>query len=66
MGNFEQIKPWFSKKFENYGYKTEMSVRQQGVAMLITPHRPGAASYIAIAREYKNMHLKKTTKRQET
>lgn len=40
LGNLEQVKPWFSKKHENYDSKTKISVHAEGVAMMVMPQRP--------------------------
>lgn len=62
LGSFEQVKPWFSKKHENYGYKTEIVVSADGMTVMVTPHRPGRTADIEISREFLDIQLNNTTK----
>lgn len=51
LGRFEQVKNWFSAMHQNCGYKTEISVNDNGLAMMVSGHIPGIVSHIQIFKE---------------
>lgn len=63
MGMFGQIKLWFSKKRENYGYTTKLSVHAEVVAVLMAPYHRSGTTDVAIAKEFLNIRLNATKKK---
>lgn len=57
LGTFEQVKLWFSENHKNYGYETEMPVSADGLAVMVTSHRPGKTTDIEIFRDCLDIHL---------
>lgn len=55
-GNHEESKKYFSGKHKLYGYKTEVSVLPNGLAILVSPHVPGSVSDIDILHRMKDEH----------
>ena len=62
-GNHEESKPYFSKKHGMYGYKVEMSVLPNGLAVMASDHYPGSVHDLTIFRHNLEFHrtaLRKT------
>ena len=63
VGNHQESQKYFSNKHKLYGYKTEVSVLPNGLAIGSSIHHPGSVSDIAILRHNLLWHkdaLKKT------
>lgn len=62
-GNHEEAKGYFSGKHKLYGYKNEVSVLPNGLAINVTEHYPGSVADLVILRENLKFHrnaLRKT------
>ena len=55
-GNHEEAKRYFSNKHKLYGYKSEVSVLPNGIAIGCTPHQPGSVSDLTIFRKNIKWH----------
>ena len=61
-GNHEEAKPYFSKKHGLYGYKVEMSVLPNGLAVMATEHYAGSVHDLEIFRRNLSFHKRSLRK----
>ena len=64
-GNMEEVKSYFSGNHKLHGYKAEVTVRPNGIAVAFRKHYPGSQSDINIMHEGMQLHtcrLEKTAK----
>ena len=61
-GNYPESKMYFSEKHKTDGYKTEISVVANGLAINCTDHYSGSFSYLTFFRDNKNFHNMATQK----
>ena len=64
-GNHSESKAMFSGKHKLYGYKTEVSVLPNGIAIGLSVHHPGAVLDIDIIYKRRNFHEAQIKKRDD-
>ena len=62
-GSIEKGKRYFSGKHKLYGYKVEISVMSDGLALGMTAHYPGSVSDFEILQRNRDWHLNELAKR---
>ena len=55
-----ESKKYFSNRQKMYGYKTEVSVLPNGIALACSDHDPGSVSYLAMFRSMAHFHRRAT------
>ena len=63
-GSMEEGKKYFSGKHKQYGYKVEVSVLPNGLALCCSEHEPGSVSDLTLFQRIQYLHTKQLRKTQ--